>query len=244
MSRRLLAFVIALNAVAPVATAQPPTNPVRATDVILVKEGRFQYADFLLTNDAPLAITAWGVDYRGTRSDGEVRTGGWRTEQYRQLTRGCQSPESQRCLVPGGQSRRVRFELPSEEFASITLGLTFAVFSDGPGTGDERERRQVFQLRNAEYLGWKEVLSRLESAREQAGPGVEGAQAALRALEPDSNQGREDPLQARASWPHRQTCVNLRNGLQRPEQAARALDDLIQLARAEMEMLEPHLTAR
>ena len=242
MSTRSLAFLlVALGTFAPhTATAQSPQVPVRATDAILVKEGRFQYVDFLLTNDTPLAITAWGVGYQGTRSDGAVRTGGFGTDQYKQLTLGCQSQELQKCYVPGGQSTRVQFMASAEEFASITLELTFAVFSDGSGIGDDRERRHLFELRNAEYLGWNEVLSILESAREQAGPGVEGAKAAMQVLGPYAVQGREEPLKARQHSPYWQTSVNLRNGLQ----PTRVLDDLIAMARKEIEMLQPHLTAR
>jgi hypothetical protein len=247
MSTRSLALIlVALAVLAPhTATAQPPEVPVRATDPILVKEGRFQYVDYLLTNDSRQAITAWGVEYHVTKSDGTTRDEAHGRDVYKSFQRGCDNPDLSSCFVPPRQARRVRFIASSkEEYASVTLQLEFAIFADGSGVGSERWRTDFFEHRNAESRGWKQVLAILLSAREEAGPGVEGAQAAIRELDTVKVQRGVDRIREYEAGPRTLASGNLRRGMERTEYASRALDGMIEMARTEIEMVEPHLVAR
>ena len=112
-------IVLAFTALATLATnnasAQPSTSPVRATDAILVKEGRLQYVDFLLTNDSPQAVTAWGVEYEITKSDGTTRNEAHGKDVYKSFQRGCDNQDVSSCFVPPGQAHRVRFMASSKE---------------------------------------------------------------------------------------------------------------------------------
>jgi hypothetical protein len=246
MSTRVLAFVVAVATIGPpTAVAQPPTAHVRATDPILVREGRFQYVDYLLTNDSPQAITAWGVEYQLTKSDGTTRNEAHGKDVYKSFQRGCDTRDLSSCFVPPGQAHRVRFIASSkEEYVSVRLQLEFAIFSDGSGVGSERWRSDLFEHRNAESRGWKQVLAILLSAREEAGPGVEGTQAAIRELDKVQAQRGVDRIREYETRPRSIASGNLRRGIGRDDHASQPLDDMIQMAGTEIEMLEPHLTAR
>jgi hypothetical protein len=247
MSTRSLAFVlVALATLAPrTATAQPPEMPVRATDPILVKEGRFQYVDYLLTNDSPQAITAWGVEYQLTQSDGTARHEAHGRDVYESFQRGCDTQDLSSCFLPPRQAHRVRFIASSkEEYAGVTLQLEFAIFADGSGIGSDRWRADFFERRNAESRGWKRVLAILLSAREEAGPGVEGAQAAIRELDKVKVQRGVERIREYEAGPRALGSGNLRRGMERPDYASLALDDMIRMARTEIVMLEPHLAAK
>ena len=166
------------------AIAQTTASPVRVTDAILVKDGRFQYVDILLTNDTPLAITAWGVRYTVTLNDGKTRDQGVGKDVYTSFERGCTTDDNSKCFVPPNQARRLRFIASSkEEYASVNLEFEFAIFADGTGLGDERRRGEIFEHRNADSRGWAQVLSILLAARATAGPGVDGARAAIQELD-------------------------------------------------------------
>ncbi len=124
MSARSLALVlVGLATLAQqTAAAQPTAVSVRATDPIIVKEDRFQFVDFLLTNDSPLAITAWGVMYKVTRSDGTTRDEGRGKDVYKSYERGCDTEELSSCFVQPRQARRVRFIASSkEDYVAVTL---------------------------------------------------------------------------------------------------------------------------
>ena len=247
MSTRTLALVfVGLAALGTsTARAQPTATPVRATDPILVKEDRFQYLDYLLTNDSAVAVTAWGVMHTMTRNDGTSSDGGHATDVYKSFERGCDGQERSRCFVPPGQARRVRFMVSSkEDYVSVTLRLEFAIFADGSGVGSERWRADYFEHRNAESRGWKQVLTILLAEREEVGPGADGARAAARELDKGIPERGSDRIREYESGPRKLAAGNLRRGVERPEQADRVLDDMIAMARTEIEMLEPHLTAR
>jgi hypothetical protein len=201
--------------------------------------------DYLLTNDSPQAITAWGVEYQLTQSDGTSRHEAHGRDVYKSAQRGCDTQDLSSCIVPPRQAHRVRFIASSkEEFAAVTLHLEFAIFADGSGIGSDRWRADFFEHRNAESRGWKQVLAILLSARGEAGPGAEGAQAAIRELDEVKVPRGMDRIREYEAGPRALASGNLRRGLERPDHASRALDDMIHMARTEIEMLEPHLVAR
>lgn len=78
----------------------------------------------------------------------------------------------------------------------------------------------------------------LLAAREEAGPGVEGARAAIRELDRVRPQRGADPIREYGAAPRALVSGNLRR------QVNRVLDDMIGLAKKEIEMLQPHLMAR
>ena len=125
----------------------------------------------------------------------------------------------------------------------MTLQLEFAIFADGSGVGSERWRNDFFAHRNAESRGWKQVLAILLSTREEAGPGVEGARVAIRELTRCRCDEVWIPSASMRLARARSLLEICAVGSNVPSLRA-ALDDMIQTARAEVEMLEPHLTAR
>ena len=164
---------------------------------------------------------------------------------YKSFERGCDTDELSSCFIPAGQARRLRFIASSkEEYVSVSLTLEFTIFADGSGIGDERWRSDFFEHRQADSRGWKQVLSILLAAREMAGPGVDGARAAIHELDHDMPLRGVDRVRDYEATPRRLVAGNLRRGIERPEGASHSLDDMIGMARMEIEMLQPHLTAR
>lgn len=227
------------------AIAQPTASPVRVSDAILVKDDRLQYVDFLVTNDTPLAITAWGVRYTVTLNDGKARDEAFGKDVYKSFVRGCPTNEDSGCFVPPKQARRLRFIASSkEEYASVNLEFEFVIFADGTGLGDDRRLAEFFEHRNADSRGWKQVLNILRAVRQTAGPGIEGARAAIVELEKGLPQRGMCPIRDYEATPRRLVAADLRRGLERPAGASHSLDDMIEMARSEIEMLQPHLAPR
>ena len=203
-SSMLVGVPVLLLVAAPVAlSAQSGQAPIVMFGGELVGGGTA--FELTVTNNTPLAVTAWGAHAEFTYDDGKTKGGTWGGEGV-YIFEGVVPPdESGQRVIPPHTTIRATFPIADTSgyrgATRISVSLGYAIFEDGTAVGSELFTARVFEARAKDARGWLQVREALTRAR----TGATGRVALARA---QAETAYEDEGDASSS-PVRGTRINL-----------------------------------